>query len=783
MPVQSPSVRTIFERALDLPAAERAAFLDEACADNTELRTQVDALLTAHFDAGSFLEPPSHQLERTTFQPQIAEQPGTTIGPYKLLQQIGEGGMGVVFMAEQSEPIQRTVALKIIKPGMDSRQVIARFEAERQALAMMDHPNIAKVHDAGTTEIGRPYFVMELVQGVPITEYCDQCNLTTRERLQLFVLVCRAVQHAHQKGIIHRDIKPTNVLIAIQDGRPAPKIIDFGVAKAINQQLTEYTQVTAFAQIVGTPLYMSPEQAELSRLGIDTRSDIYSLGVVLYELLTGSTPYDKDRLHAVPYDEMRRILREEEPPRPSDRVSTLAADLATTVAQQRRTDVRRLQQSIRGELDWIVMKCLEKERNRRYETPNSLARDIERYLHDEAVQACPPSVAYRLKKFVRRNKVVAVFVALMLLSVAGLAISNVAIKRERDAKSKALAEANAISNFLFDMLASSSPDGLKGPKYTVRELLDEFSSRLSGQLDDQPEVEAAIRTAIGKSYWRLGENEIAEPHLAKAVDLRRRIPGTSDDRVADSLIDHALNLGELDRFAETENCVQEAISIYWTQKHKPHVANAMAEAFYFLALAQLQRGDKAGYHDTCRKLNELPELPQRFGDVSNMARPIWTPCLAPAALDDMSGPVRRAEELLASNTHDQRHFRLFMLGAALYRHGQFKQAAQRLKDSIAVYPATPRHGFDTLNYQRLLLAMSHWRLGQQDEARRLLDETLLPIKQELASPLTEWVRRATFELLRREAGHLIRQDRDDESEIKANPPPSRSGSGSTVIDR
>ena len=311
-----------------------------------------------------------------------------------------------MFMAEQERPVRRTVALKIIKPGMDTRQVIARFEAERQALAMMDHPNIAKVLDAGATENGRPYFVMELVQGVPITEYCDQCNLTTRERLELFVTVCQAVQHAHQKGIIHRDIKPTNVLVAMQDGRPVPKIIDFGVAKAIDQRLTEHTLTTAFAQMVGTPLYMSPEQAELSPLGVDTRSDIYSLGVLLYELLTGTTPFDKDRLHAASYDELRRIIREEEPPRPSARISTLAADLATTVAEHRRTDARRLQQTVRGELDWIVMKCLEKDRNRRYETANSLARDIERYLHDEPVQACPPSAAYRLRKFARRHRAV-----------------------------------------------------------------------------------------------------------------------------------------------------------------------------------------------------------------------------------------------------------------------------------------------------------------------------------------------------------------------------------------
>ena len=360
--------------------------------EDVALRKRVELLLKAHQGEDSFLD---RGHDDDLFDPiidrPITEKPGDPIGPYTLLQQIGEGGMGVVYMAEQERPVRRTVAVKIIKPGMDSAQVIARFEAERQALALMDHPNIAKVLEAGATEAGRPYFVMELVQGVQITNYCDQCNLTTRARLELFVKVCQAVQHAHQKGIIHRDIKPSNVMIAMQDGMPAPKIIDFGVAKAINQRLTEHTLTTAFAQMVGTPLYMSPEQAELSPLGVDTRSDIYSLGVLLYELLTGTTTIDKDHLHAASYDEVRRIIREEEPPRPSSRISTLAADLATTVAVHRRSDPRRLLQTVRGELDWIVMKALEKDRNRRYESASSFAADIERFLSDEAVEACPPS--------------------------------------------------------------------------------------------------------------------------------------------------------------------------------------------------------------------------------------------------------------------------------------------------------------------------------------------------------------------------------------------------------
>jgi len=387
------------------------AYLDEACAGDEELRGQVAMLLKAHAEGGG---PPGRAAlasdQTTIFQP-LTEGPGTVIGSYKLLEQIGEGGFGVVFLAEQQEPIRRKVALKVLKPGMDTRHVIARFEAERQALALMDHPNIAKVLDAGQTTSGRPYFVMDLVKGVPITDYCDQAQLTPRERLELFVSVCQAVQHAHQKGIIHRDIKPSNVLVTLHDGRPLVKVIDFGVAKAIGQQLTDKTVFTGFAQLVGTPLYMSPEQAALSNVDVDTRSDIYSLGVLLYELLTGTTPFDKERFKEVGYDEIRRIIREEEPPKPSTRISTLG-QAATTISTQRKSDPRRLSQLIRGELDWIVMKALEKDRNRRYETASAFEADVLRYLNDEPVLACPPSAWYRVRKFARRNRVA--------LAVAGL---------------------------------------------------------------------------------------------------------------------------------------------------------------------------------------------------------------------------------------------------------------------------------------------------------------------------------------------------------------------------
>jgi tetratricopeptide (TPR) repeat protein len=420
--LQAMTERSIFLAALEIDdPAQRAVYLDRACAGDPALRSQLEQLLKAHQEPGRFMERPAPVLVATVDEP-VPERPGTVIGPYKLMEQIGEGGMGLVFVAEQQQPVRRKVALKVIKPGMDTRAVIARFEAERQALALMDHPNIAKVLDGGETAGGRPYFVMELVKGVPITEYCDQNQVPVGERLELFLTVCQAVQHAHQKGIIHRDIKPSNVLVMSHDGKPVVRVIDFGVAKAIGQRLTDKTVYTHFAQMIGTPLYMSPEQAGESSLDVDTRSDIYSLGVLLYELLTGTTPFDKEHLQQVGYDEMRRIIREEEPPKPSTRISTLG-QAAATVSTKRKSDPKQLSRLIRGELDWIVMKALEKDRARRYETANGFARDVQRYLADEPVEACLPSVGYRLRKFTRKHKrflaTGAGIAALLLLAAAG----------------------------------------------------------------------------------------------------------------------------------------------------------------------------------------------------------------------------------------------------------------------------------------------------------------------------------------------------------------------------
>jgi serine/threonine protein kinase/Flp pilus assembly protein TadD len=452
MPVEARSLKELFLSALAVAPAERAAWLERECGHDAQLRQRVELMLAAHDTPQSLLDrlaPAGESPQATTgviagrevhSSARLDDQKvgDLVAGRYKLLEQLGEGGMGTVWMAQQQEPVKRLVALKVIKPGMDSKQVLARFEAERQALAMMDHPHIARVLDAGTTATGRPFFVMELVKGVPLTKYCDAHRLTPKDRLELFIPVCQAIQHAHQKGIIHRDIKPSNVLVAQYDGKPVPKVIDFGVAKATGQQLTEHTLVTGFGAVVGTLEYMSPEQAELNQLDIDTRSDIYSLGVLLYELLTGSTPLQKKRLKEEAMLEVLRIIREEEPPKPSTRLST--TDELPSVAANRGLEPKKLGGLVRGELDWIVMKALEKDRNRRYETANGFAQDIQRYLADEPVLASPPSARYRFRKFARRNKTALAVAGLILFFIALLGGGGGWVVRDRAAREEAVAK-------------------------------------------------------------------------------------------------------------------------------------------------------------------------------------------------------------------------------------------------------------------------------------------------------------------------------------------------------
>jgi eukaryotic-like serine/threonine-protein kinase len=511
--------KDIFHAALQFGAAvERAAYLDAACAHNAALRERVDVLLQAHELTTNVLDRPplarSRSIGASSATTPLTEEAGQQIGRYKLREKIGEGGCGVVYVADQEEPVRRRVALKIVKLGMDTRQVVARFEAERQVLALMDHPNIAKVLDGGATGTGRPYFVMELVRGIKITDYCDQNNLSTEERLRLFIQVCKAVQHAHQKGIIHRDLKPSNVLVTLRDGVPVPKVIDFGIAKATSdQRLTDKTIYTAFEQFLGTPAYMSPEQAEMSELHIDTRSDIYSLGVLLYELLTGKTPFDPGTLLRAGIDQMRRIIREEEPARPSNCLSTLTKDDLTTVSAHRHVEPPKLIHAIQGDLDWIVMKALEKDRTRRYDTANDVAADIQRHLENEPVLARPPSRLYRFQKTVSRHKLpvvsALVIVLLLVLGVTGTTIGFVRSERQR--KAVELAQKQSRENFdqaratVQDLLAISDDDlydipGAQSVRVKLmRAALDRYKPFLA-----QPLQDPAPLAELGRLYLKYG---------------------------------------------------------------------------------------------------------------------------------------------------------------------------------------------------------------------------------------------------------------------------------------
>ncbi len=555
MSTPSDQIEAIVDAALDLSPADREAYLDQACGDDAALRQTVAALLRAHQHAPA---PGKHPVSAPTAT-QRSEQSGDRIGPYKLLQRLGEGGCGVVYMAEQEEPVRRRVALKVIKLGMDTKQVIARFEAERQALALMDHPNIAKVLEAGASEAGRPYFVMELVRGTKITEYCDQNNLPTQKRLELFIQVCKAVQHAHQKGIIHRDLKPSNILVTLHDGVPVPKVIDFGIAKATEQRLTDKTVFTAFEQFIGTPAYMSPEQAEMSGLDIDTRSDIYSLGVLLYELLTSRIPFDPKELAAAGLDEMRRIIREKDPVRPSTKLSSLTVADQTTVSRQRQVEAAKLIHLVRGDLDWIVMKCLEKDRTRRYETANGLARDLERHLSNEPVVACPPSRLYRFQKMVRRNRItVAAGVSVVAALLVGVAASTWQAIRAMRAER----ESQQFVRFLTDMLEGVGPSVALGRDTTLlREILDKTADRIMEELKDQPRLEANLLTTIGEVYRALTANDKAEAMHRKALTIRTRLFGECHVDTATSMDLLAVVLLEQTKLGEAEPLFLKAQAI------------------------------------------------------------------------------------------------------------------------------------------------------------------------------------------------------------------------------
>jgi serine/threonine protein kinase/Flp pilus assembly protein TadD len=714
--------RSIFLAALECSSDELDDYLHTACAADVVLRQRVDQLVHAHRAMGNIAativdddaEVPSPVKDASPARLSL-EGPGSTIGPYRLLEQIGEGGFGIVYMAEQLQPVRRKVALKIIKPGMDSRLVVARFEAERQALALMDHPNIAHVYDGGTTETGRPYFVMELVRGIPITDFCDQNLLKIRDRIELFIAVCKAVQHAHQKGIIHRDLKPNNVLVTLHDDKPVVKVIDFGIAKAIGQQLTEKTLFTNFAAMLGTPLYMSPEQAQLSGLDVDTRADIYAMGVLLYELLTGTTPFDQQRLRTVAFDEIRRIIREETPPRPSTRLNSIQ-DATTTASFKRGSDPRRLSQLIRGDLDWVVMKCLEKDRNRRYETANGLAMDLARFVNNQPVLARPPSLVYRGRMFVRRHRALigtgAAFLAIALIGTVMTIWQAFAAAAARDRENQATL---ALSR-------SKQADA------------EERATEIARQLETLSKANSLIESA--RSHVDFGEWGKAEADLNQALALRRdhsSVWATRGDVYA--------------RLRLLDMAAADVAHAYTLQEP------GSVKSLYLHALLRLSVRDEAGYGKIC----EL--MAQRFGDaedprawereeVARVCLHAQTPVIAPERLVSRT---ERAMELGASSV------RLASQGTALYRAGQYELALQRLSD------ANENSQNHVGIWANSLLAMSYYRLGQPEPARQALEAATKQFAQRTAkwyanptsSVAAAWWLDVQEELFYREATLLV----------------------------
>jgi serine/threonine protein kinase len=721
------SEKSIFLEALEIASPEeRASYVEAACGGDQHLREEVEALLRAYDRPRRLLDSPGSLTPTVGHEP-LTERVGSLVGAYKLMEQIGEGGMGVVYVAEQTQPVRRKVALKIVKPGMDTRQVVARFEAERQALAMMDHPNIAKVLDGGTTASGRPYFVMELVRGLPITEYCDAERLSIRQRLELFVLVCRAVQHAHQKGIIHRDLKPSNILVTLHDGVPVPEVIDFGVAKATGQVLTDKTVYTAFTQLIGTPLYMSPEQVELSGLDVDTRSDIYSLGVLLYELLTGTTPFDAETLKKAAFDEMRRIIREQEPPKPSTRLSTLGEALTTTSAK-RSSDPRHLDRSVRGELDWIVMKALEKDRHRRYETANDFAAEVMRYLTDQPVEACPPSASYRLAKFARRNRAALMTTALLLAmlvlctvvstwqairarraerdAVAAWAqesrqrrqveqqrnraveAEKLARSNEQDAK-RSQADTQAFSDFLVnDMLAVARPEGVQGGLgvgVTVAQALEAAEANLEKRFAGRPLAEATAHDAIGRTWRNLARYEQAERHLRRAVELREQHLGRDDSATLDSRNSLGVTLTQM-------GCPDEALPLHEETLEK--------------------RRAKLG-----------PNHPETLNGMRNLAQAYRAAGKFDQALPLLEMTLEKMKAKLGPD-HPDTLLSMHNLGSAYMAAGKFDQAMPLLEETVQMQKAKlgPDHPHTLISVHNL--AIVYQLSNQSDRAVSLYEETV-----------------------------------------------------------
>lgn len=625
----------VFERARSMPPEKRGAYLDTECAGHELLRKEVDALLREH-DRASPLDADTPGQALGAVAEQLAAETPDAIGPYKVIEIIGEGGMGTVFAAQQSSP-QRDVALKCVKPGMDSRQVLARFETERQTLALMEHPNIATVFDAGVSRSGRPYFAMELVRGQPITAYADTHALPVRDRLRLLMKVCHAIQHAHQKGIIHRDIKPSNVLVTQIDGAPEPKVIDFGVAKAIDSSLNADPLHTSAGQAIGTPAYMPPEQAATGAADIDTRADVYALGVLMYELLTGSTPFSPNELESRGLHEMIRTLREDEPDRPSTRLHSLGAE-ATMVAKHRATAPETLRSILRGDLDWIVMKCLEKDRDRRYQTANALADDLRRYLSCEPIEAHPPTSGYRLKKFVRRNRgrvlAASALVCVLLLGLIGTtggliwalnersnaqAAARAELEAQREATNaaeRASLEAYAAEElskfFIMDVLSAADPARAANPDLTVREALTNASSSLEGRFEDRPDVEARIHNALGYLFQSLGSPELSEHHHLRQWEITREFGGEASLQSAAMMHSVVGSLASQGRDAEAIELTKQQIEII-NQFDNPQARQLRSRAIGNLGALYVRTGRNA---EAVPILEETLEAKRRtFGDL------------------------------------------------------------------------------------------------------------------------------------------------------------------------
>lgn len=724
-PDRDREVQELFQRALDLPENDRAAFLGEHCSE-PELRDEVQSLLQAFADADEFLNEPKST---------PGERAGDQIGRYRLLEQIGEGGFGTVWMAEQTEPVRRRVAVKIIKLGMDTKQVVARFEAERQALALMDHPNIAKVLDGGATEHGRPFFVMELVRGLPMTEFCDQANLDTSARLELFQRVCLAVQHAHQKGIIHRDLKPSNVLVTLHDGEPVPKVIDFGVAKATSQELTQRTLFTQFRQMIGTPDYMAPEQAEMSGLDVDTRADVYSLGVILYELLTGTRPFDARELLERGYDEMLRHVREVEPPKPSTRISSLG-DRLSVIASTRQIDPSRLQRTVRGELDWIAMRSLEKQRQRRYPTARALAEDVRRFLANEPVEAGPPTAGYRAWKFVNRNRgIVATATIVFASMLVGIVATAYAWQAERDALrglrqeraevQRQFERAETVLGFLQDMLGASDPMSKRPPNMSVRDLLRESEQDVRS-LQRDPEVEATLRSTIGTAYRNLGDLDRSGPHLEAALSIRRRVLGDDHALVAESHRQLAWQHYARSDYALAHKTMRDALRI-GTAKHGDK-SSWVAEIRSDLADIdrQLGRLDEAyaGSEAALQLFDELGVDPAETVPAMRMHAMTLTAIGRYAEAETLQ---RRIVSLLRTQ-FGKRHLRvanaLFDLGETLRQRGRFEDARRQHEQALSQRrELLGDRDVRTASSLNSLAAIAE-ALGDREEAERRYRESL-----------------------------------------------------------